>query len=81
MNSNTTIEKILGFGILGIGVIIAIILALTIVPFILMIVWNFVMPIVFGLPQIDFWQSLALFIVFRILMGNNKIFTSGSDKK
>ncbi len=79
MNSKEIVKKVLGYGVLGLGIIIAILLVLTIVPFILMIVWNFVMPTVFGLPQIDLWQALALFIVFRILTGNNGAITNRSD--
>lgn len=60
----------IGLGTIIIGVIVAFVLILAIVPFILMVAWNFVMPTVFHLPTIDFWQSLALFIVVRILFSN-----------
>ena len=41
------------------------------VVFTLMYCWNYVMPSVFGLPMITFWQALALFIVSKILLWNN----------
>lgn len=31
--------------------------------------WNFVMPYVFGLPVISFWQGLAMFILAKLFFG------------
>lgn len=44
-------------------------LSLAIVPFILMVAWNAVVPTIFGGPVIDFWQSLAMYVVFSIIGG------------
>ncbi len=31
--------------------------------------WNWLMPMLFGLRQITFWQSLGLLVLCRILIG------------
>ena len=53
---------------IGIGIII-VLLVFSLIPFILMVAWNFVMPGIFGLPVIEFWQAFALYVVFSILFG------------
>lgn len=59
-------------GILGVLAVVVIIVAivLAIVPFVLMLAWNTVIPYVFNLPKIDFIQALALWVVAFILFGN-----------
>lgn len=54
-----------GFVLAGIGVIviIAIIIALP-----TMWLWNYLMPVIFGLPEIGFWQALCLNILSGILI-------------
>lgn len=47
--------------------LVAILLLIIIVVFILEYAWNAVMPSVFGLRRISFWQALLLIIVARIL--------------
>lgn len=32
--------------------------------------WNWLVPGIFGLPQLDFWQALGLLALTRILFGN-----------
>ena len=36
---------------------------------VLMLVWNYAMPDIFGLPSIDYWHALCLFIIGRLLCG------------
>jgi len=31
--------------------------------------WNWLMPVIFGLPHIGFWQALGLLLLSRILFG------------
>ena len=40
--------------------------------------WNWLMPLIFGLPTITFWQGVGLFILAKILFGG---FNSGSSSK
>jgi len=37
--------------------------------FILAGLWNALMPAIFGLPAIGFWQALGLFLLARLLFG------------
>ena len=34
-----------------------------------MLLWNILMPAIFGLTTINFWQALGLFVLVRILFG------------
>jgi len=62
----------IGFGILGVIFIILMI-------FLVMTVWNRVMPAVFNLPQVTYWQTMGLlflsFVFFHRMGG------SGDSKK
>ncbi|MFH1513306.1 MAG: hypothetical protein ABIG45_08150 [Bacillota bacterium] len=45
--------------------------------------WNWLMPLIFGLPTITFWQGVGLFILAKILFGgfNSHGDSSKSSKK
>src|SRR5690606_39508079 len=34
-----------------------------------LLLWNWLMPDLFGVPQIDFWQALGLLVLSKILFG------------
>jgi hypothetical protein len=56
-------EKVLvgiGFGILGIGL-------LFLFGWVVMLLWNWLMPDIFGLKQVDYWQAWGLLILCCIL--------------
>ena len=36
---------------------------------VVMLLWNFIMPELFGWKRLNFWQAVALFLLFRILFG------------
>ncbi len=44
-------------------------LGVTVFSFVVMSLWNWLMPVVFGLRTIGFWQALGLLILSRILFG------------
>lgn len=49
------------------------ILAILVIPlfgFIVMGLWNWLMPDLFGLPRIGFWQAWGLFVLGKILFGS-----------
>ena len=48
-----------------IGLLVLIVL-LTAYP--VMLLWNWLMPMIFGLPTIGFWQALGLITLFRLLI-------------
>jgi hypothetical protein len=39
----------------------------------LMILWNWLMPTIFGLPEIGFWQACGLQLLATILFKSTKI--------
>jgi hypothetical protein len=39
-------------------------------PFAVMFLWNWLMPSLFGLIEISFWQALGIFVFCRILFGS-----------
>ena len=51
--------RIIVFGIVFAGIVGLATLAL----------WNALMPAIFGLPAIDFWQALGLLLLSRLLFG------------
>lgn len=40
------------------------------VGFILMLLWNFLIPVIFGLKAISYLQAIGLFLLSRLLFGN-----------
>lgn len=54
--------KILFFIILGIGIAF-------LVGYIVMHLWNWLMPELFGLPQVGYWQAIGILILAKIIFG------------
>ena len=44
-------------------------LAATVLSFAVMELWNWLMPVIFGLHAISFWQALGLLVLSKILFG------------
>lgn len=55
----TRVLKMILFGIMAAAALGAVI----------MLLWNALMPVIFGLVTINFWQAIGLFILARILFG------------
>lgn len=57
--------------IVGTIIFIAIlaVLFITLFGYALMYLWNWLMPLIFGLPVITFWQALGLCLLSKILFG------------
>lgn len=63
--------------ILGVILIIAIaFLGLAASAWILQLAWNFIVPAVFGLVALTFWQAFALCVVFSVVGGFFRSITS-----
>lgn len=62
-------KLLLALGSIGIVIIVALILALP-----TMWLWNWLMPLIFGLIKLNFWQALGINLLSGIL------FQRGSDK-
>jgi hypothetical protein len=67
--------KIIGMVILGIGVCI-------LLGFVIMWLWNWLMPMIFGLTTITYWQAVGIFILGKIIFGGfGGGHSDNSDKK
>ncbi len=44
-------------------------LAVTLFTFVVMNLWNWLVPAIFGLQSVNFWQALGLLLLSRILFG------------
>lgn len=66
---------------IGCGAIILLFIALIILAFvysgILMWIWNMVIPVIFGLPTISFWQALGIYIISNILFKGTSSISRG----
>ena len=61
-------KEILGTSLVLIGMVVGVVLLLTLPT---MWLWNYVMPTVFGLPEISVWQTLVLLILAEIFFKKN----------
>ena len=50
------------------GLIVTIALVIALVPFLIMVLWNWLMPVIFGLPIVTFWQAFGLGILSSLLL-------------
>jgi hypothetical protein len=53
----------------GLKLVMFVIAASFLFGFLIMHLWNWLMPTVFGLNQVTFWQALGLFVLSKILFG------------
>ncbi|KAB7528844.1 hypothetical protein F8C76_13395 [Flagellimonas olearia] len=61
--------KVIAMVILGI-------LFLLLANYVLMWLWNWLMPDIFGLPTVTYWQALGIFVLAKLIFG----FGFGDDK-
>jgi hypothetical protein len=50
------------------GIILAVFLAF-IFGYFVMLLWNWIMPAIFGLPEIDYWLAFGIIILARLIFG------------
>ncbi|BDU74000.1 hypothetical protein [Mesoterricola silvestris] len=53
----------------GIGIAVLGVAAVAVLGWVVMALWNGIMPMTFGLKAIGFWQGLGLLVLSRILFG------------
>lgn len=46
------------------------VLMVTLLGALVMWLWNWLMPVIFGLPMLTFWQAVGLVVLCRLLVGN-----------
>ncbi len=65
------------FKIVGLG-ICWMLLVCVFIAFPTMLLWNWLMPVIFGLTKIGFWQALGLNLLGSLLVGGAKFTASKS---
>jgi hypothetical protein len=50
-------------------IVAMVLVAITVMSFVTMSLWNWLMPALFGLKMIGFWQALGLIVLGKILFG------------
>ncbi|MCK5132349.1 MAG: hypothetical protein KAR40_09395 [Candidatus Sabulitectum sp.] len=70
--------KVMGFVLLGIVGITA--LAITF-GFIVMWLWNALMPDIFNLPEIGYWQAVGLAVLSHIFFGSHNTFSNRGSRR
>jgi len=50
-------------------ILVIVTVAVTVFSFVLMHLWNWLMPAIFGLHAVSFWQALGLLVLSKILFG------------
>jgi len=41
-------------------------------PLVLMLIWNAVIPGMFGITTLSYWSAMGIYVISRMLFGNNK---------
>lgn len=57
--------------------IVGMVLFIALGGFIVQLLWNSLLPPLFGLPAVTFWQALGLLVLCRILFGGFRMHSSG----
>ncbi|MCI1639725.1 MAG: hypothetical protein LKI42_00415 [Bacteroidales bacterium] len=66
------------------GHILFFIIATLVLGLVIMLLWNAIIPGMFGIPEITFWKAIGLFILARILFGGiwkSGMFSSDGNKR
>jgi hypothetical protein len=58
----------------AVAVAALIVLACAALGWVVMALWNWLLPALFGLTTITFWQGLGLFVLGRLLFGGMRLF-------
>ena len=69
MNAQVTTKRIVRGIVRGLMFVPLVLLFLAVFGFLFMTLWNWLMPALFGLRLITFWQALGLLILSKILFG------------
>lgn len=73
----SNLTKIIG-GFLGVFSIILIFVLIATLP--VQLLWNWLMPFIFGLPKLGFWQTAGLLLLANLLLKSNTSTTGKKEK-
>lgn len=65
----STLSKTIGAILAFLGVILVWTLLVTIP---VQLLWNWLVPVIFGLPKISFWQTVGLILLINFLFNHNR---------
>ena len=71
MKKQVKIVKVIGFALIGTALVL-------VLGFVVMYLWNAILPDVLGVKTITFWQAMGIFVLAKILFGG---FKGGHHKK
>lgn len=71
MKKRVKIVKIIGFALIGAALVF-------VLGFVVMYLWNAILPGVLGVKTISFWQAMGIFVLAKILFGG---FKGGGHRK
>jgi hypothetical protein len=60
-----------------VAIVVAASVAITVLSWAVMMLWNWLMPTLFGLGRITLWQAFGLFVLGRLLFGGFRGFRGG----
>ncbi len=63
-----SLGEIIGWVILG---VLAVVGLAILFGFVIMWLWNWLMPVIFGLPLLTYWQAVGRYILFKIILGSS----------
>jgi len=63
------VRRIVRFIVLAVLFVVFCIAVLALAGFVVMSLWNWLMPLLFGLKSITFWQAVGLIILCKLLFG------------
>ena len=43
-------------------------------------IWNWLMPVIFDLPEISYWQAFGIIILAWLILGNKVTFNTGINR-
>lgn len=73
---DSMLEKIIGGTLLGIGGFVFIVIFSLLFAFPIKWLWNWLMPVIFSLPEISVWQALGLNFLSSLLLRSSNLSTS-----
>lgn len=50
-----------------------VVVLILIFPFVFMLLWNWLMPLIFGLTELTFWQAWGVMIMCELMFGSTNV--------
>lgn len=64
-----------------IAIIFSVLAFIFLIPYVLMLLWNGILPKVIHVETISYWQAVGIFIISKILFGGLKMKGCGGEKQ